>query len=151
MTHIAHHEHASSSTQSDEPRPKMAYKESGALINRTETVDARWEGAASNRGLMWPRIRHYMRKPFSEFMGTFILIMFGDGVVAQVVLSNDQKGNYQSINWGWVSQISSLSNSSILWTPVSLSIGSRRVTGCIHEWHLRRPHQPCRNLRQLRV
>lgn len=29
------------------------------------------------------------------------MIMFGDGVVAQVVLSNDTKGNYQSISWGW--------------------------------------------------
>ena len=27
--------------------------------------------------------------------------MFGDGVVAQVVLSNSEKGNYQSISWGW--------------------------------------------------
>ncbi|GAB7348696.1 hypothetical protein MBLNU459_g7439t2 [Dothideomycetes sp. NU459] len=27
--------------------------------------------------------------------------MFGDGVVAQVVLSNGEKGNYQSISWGW--------------------------------------------------
>jgi aquaglyceroporin related protein len=35
-------------------------------------------------------------------MGTFILIMFGDGVVAQVVLSKDQAGDYQSISWGWV-------------------------------------------------
>jgi aquaglyceroporin related protein len=35
-------------------------------------------------------------------MGTFILIMFGDGVVAQVVLSGDKAGDYQSISWGWV-------------------------------------------------
>lgn len=27
--------------------------------------------------------------------------MFGDGVVAQVVLSNNEKGDYQSISWGW--------------------------------------------------
>lgn len=36
-------------------------------------------------------------------MGTFILIMFGDGSVAQVVLSRGEKGDYQSISWGWVS------------------------------------------------
>ncbi|KAL1966294.1 hypothetical protein VTN77DRAFT_4647 [Rasamsonia byssochlamydoides] len=30
-----------------------------------------------------------------------IMLLFGDGVVAQVVLSNDQKGDYQSISWGW--------------------------------------------------
>lgn len=27
--------------------------------------------------------------------------MFGDGVVAQVVLSDLEKGDYQSISWGW--------------------------------------------------
>ncbi|KAK5941114.1 glycerol channel [Knufia obscura] len=51
--------------------------------------------------LTWSRIRHYMREPFAEFFGTFILIMFGDGVVAQVVLSNGENGDYQSISWGW--------------------------------------------------
>ncbi|KUL90094.1 hypothetical protein ZTR_02983 [Talaromyces verruculosus] len=30
-----------------------------------------------------------------------ILILFGDGVVAQVTLSKDQRGDYQSISWGW--------------------------------------------------
>ena len=55
-----------------------------------------------NAALRWPRIRRIFREPFSEFLGTFILIMFGDGVVAQVVLSNGEKGQYQSISWGWV-------------------------------------------------
>lgn len=27
--------------------------------------------------------------------------MFGDGVVAQVVLSEGKNGEYQSITWGW--------------------------------------------------
>ncbi|KAK5314897.1 glycerol channel [Exophiala xenobiotica] len=51
--------------------------------------------------LAWSRIRHQLREPFSEFFGTFILIMFGDGVVAQVVLSGGENGDYQSITWGW--------------------------------------------------
>lgn len=51
--------------------------------------------------LLWSRIRHQLREPFAEFFGTFILIMFGDGVVAQVVLSNGENGDYQSITWGW--------------------------------------------------
>lgn len=38
---------------------------------------------------------------FSEFFGTFIMVLFGDGVVAQVVLSKGTKGDYQSISWGW--------------------------------------------------
>ena len=49
----------------------------------------------------WPRVRSVWQDAFSEFFGTMILILFGDGVVAQVVLSNGEKGNYQSISWGW--------------------------------------------------
>lgn len=50
---------------------------------------------------LWYRFRAYGRDAFSEFFGTLILILFGDGVVAQVLLSHDQKGDYQSISWGW--------------------------------------------------
>jgi aquaglyceroporin related protein len=53
------------------------------------------------RKLLWSRIRQCLREPFSEFFGTMILILFGDGVVAQVLLSGGQKGDYQSISWGW--------------------------------------------------
>lgn len=50
---------------------------------------------------LWPRIRHVLREPFAEFFGTMVLILFGDGVVAQVVLSSGEKGAYQSISWCW--------------------------------------------------
>lgn len=76
----------------------VPYAEHGALIDRTRTG---LKKKPLNGGLRWPRIRRLFREPFSEFLGTFILIMFGDGVVAQVVLSNGTKGNYQSISWGW--------------------------------------------------
>lgn len=49
----------------------------------------------------WPRVRSVWQDAFSEFFGTMVLILFGDGVVAQVVLSKGEKGNYQSISWGW--------------------------------------------------
>lgn len=75
-----------------------AYAEHGVAIDRSQTAEAKKK---LNPGLMWPRIRRALREPFSEFLGTFILIMFGDGVVAQVVLSNGTKGDYQSISWGW--------------------------------------------------
>lgn len=38
---------------------------------------------------------------FSELFGTFIMILLGDGVVAQVTLSRETKGDSQSINWAW--------------------------------------------------
>jgi MIP family channel proteins len=42
-----------------------------------------------------------LRESAAEFFGTFILIMFGVGVVAQVVLSGRTAGEYLSINIGW--------------------------------------------------
>lgn len=49
----------------------------------------------------WTGVRSMWQDAFSEFLGTMILILFGDGVVAQVVLSKNTKGDYQSISWGW--------------------------------------------------
>lgn len=51
--------------------------------------------------LAWCKTRAACRDAFSEFFGTMILVLFGDGVVAQVILSHGTKGNYQSISWGW--------------------------------------------------
>ncbi|KAH7324426.1 aquaporin-like protein [Stachybotrys elegans] len=51
--------------------------------------------------LAWSRFRATCQDAFSEFFGTFVLLLFGDGVVAQVVLSGGEAGNYQSISWGW--------------------------------------------------
>jgi len=59
------------------------------------------DGEEERRKLLWSRIRYFLREPFSEFFGVMIMIMFGDGSVAQVVLSTEQKGQYQSITWGW--------------------------------------------------
>src|SRR5919201_1001389 len=42
-----------------------------------------------------------VREAAAEFLGTFVLIMFGVGVVAQVVLSGQTAGSYLSINIGW--------------------------------------------------
>jgi len=59
--------------------------------------------------LLWSKIRTVLREPFAEFWGVVVMIMFGDGSVAQVLLSTGQTaapggngfGQYQSINWGW--------------------------------------------------
>lgn len=41
------------------------------------------------------------REAAAEFLGTFILIVFGVGVVAQTVLSGSANGSYLGINIGW--------------------------------------------------
>jgi len=42
-----------------------------------------------------------MREALAEFFGTFVLILFGVGVVAQVVLSQNTAGTFLSINLAW--------------------------------------------------
>ncbi|KAI5194785.1 aquaporin [Aureobasidium subglaciale] len=59
--------------------------------------------------LYWSKVRLALREPFAEFFGVMLLVLFGDGAVAQVVLSTGDTsapggngyGNYQSVNWGW--------------------------------------------------
>ncbi len=46
-------------------------------------------------------IRELLREMLAEFLGTFILIVLGTAVVAQVVLSGQTSGEYLSINLGW--------------------------------------------------
>jgi MIP family channel proteins len=41
------------------------------------------------------------REALAEFLGTFVLIMFGAGVVAQFVLSGGSAGSYLAINLAW--------------------------------------------------
>jgi MIP family channel proteins len=45
--------------------------------------------------------RAVVREMLAEFLGTFVLIVFGVGVVAQVVLSRNSAGSYLSINIAW--------------------------------------------------
>ncbi|ODQ65821.1 aquaporin [Nadsonia fulvescens var. elongata DSM 6958] len=54
-----------------------------------------------NQTPLWPRIRHRLREPFAEFIGTFILIIFGTGVVAQTVLSAGTSGDSLGIHFAW--------------------------------------------------
>lgn len=73
------------------------------MADKSETVHHinREVESPYTRPLLWFKVREYCRDAFSEFFGTMILIVFGDGAVAQVLLSHGQKGDYQSISWGW--------------------------------------------------
>ncbi|HEY6552282.1 MAG TPA: MIP family channel protein [Vicinamibacteria bacterium] len=46
-------------------------------------------------------MRDTVREALAEFLGTFVLIVFGAGVVAQFVLSGGANGSYLAINIGW--------------------------------------------------
>ncbi|XP_066984341.1 aquaporin-9-like isoform X1 [Macrobrachium rosenbergii] len=48
------------------------------------------------------RLRNVVVREFlAEFLGTFILVLFGDASVAQSVLTNKANGDFFAINWGW--------------------------------------------------
>ena len=89
---VSHEEdiHAKIDYSSGSGSEAAAYAEHGPGIDHQITQENITE---SEPELLWSRIRHYMRDPFSEFLGVFILILFGDGVVAQVVLSSGTKGD----------------------------------------------------------
>ncbi|KAK4499657.1 hypothetical protein PRZ48_010175 [Zasmidium cellare] len=64
---------------------------------------------AEHAGNVWVKIRAVLKEPLAEFFGVLIMVCFGDGSVAQVLLSQGETtapggngyGNYQSISWGW--------------------------------------------------
>lgn len=63
---------------------------------------------AEQQNLRWSRIRAILREPLVEFWGVVIMVVFGNGAMAQVLLSTGQTtapgangyGSYQNINWG---------------------------------------------------
>ncbi|KAG2177837.1 hypothetical protein INT43_003084 [Umbelopsis isabellina] len=46
-------------------------------------------------------VRHNLREPLSEFLGTLVLIVLGEGVEAQVRLFESKTGGWTSIVFGW--------------------------------------------------
>ena len=74
----------------------------GALVE-SEYVRQELHGSttvvlAADRG---EQRRAACREVLAEFLGTFVLIVFGVGVVAQVVLSQQTAGTFLSINLAW--------------------------------------------------
>ncbi len=109
FTHREHDADAARKTDPNNEAPYPYHQEHGPPIDNFPGKDAADEDYEHHHNLLWSRIRHHLRDPFAEFMGTFIMILFGDGSVAQVVLSanknlpesSQNKGDYQSISWGW--------------------------------------------------
>lgn len=94
--------HSESSASVDKSIPQkyeMSETRAEHAGNAAEATPASFE--PEEQQLWWSQMRVRMRDFWSEFFGTMILILFGDGVVAQVVLSGETKGDYQSISWGW--------------------------------------------------
>ena len=66
------------------------------------------DGHDVHHDLTWSSVRVMFREPFAEFFGTFVMVLFGDASVAQVLLSAGETtapggngfGPYQSISWG---------------------------------------------------
>lgn len=93
-------------------------------LHPTAPIDEEHDRAEHSE-LLWSNIKIALREPFAEFFGVFIMVLFGDGSVAQVqfilertwpgtdgrqvLLSAGEPsapgkngfGDYQSISWGW--------------------------------------------------
>jgi aquaglyceroporin related protein, other eukaryote len=88
--------------------PYRPHAEHGPPIDNEFAEEQYEEDYKHQSHLWWSRMRHHLRDPAAEFFGTFTMIIFGDGSVAQVMLSQNKnlplssqnKGDYQSISWG---------------------------------------------------
>ncbi|KAF2432727.1 aquaglyceroporin like protein [Tothia fuscella] len=80
-----------------DPHVPQVQAEHGPLVDH----EALPQELQANPDLWWSKTRAYLQDPFSEFFGVFVMILFGDGVVAQVTLAEGKNGDYQSITWGW--------------------------------------------------
>ncbi|KAJ3362524.1 hypothetical protein GGF32_005969 [Allomyces javanicus] len=59
------------------------------------------QGSLKVKGNALTRFQQQYREYLGEFFGTFVMLLFGDGVVAQTVLSNGAAGDHLSIHIGW--------------------------------------------------
>jgi MIP family channel proteins len=82
---------------------KLCYKSAPMQGDLDTLVDdsVKTRMAAPPVGRSSPRISALVREAVAEFLGTFILMVFGLGVVAQVVLSGGSAGSILSIHIAW--------------------------------------------------
>ena len=77
------HEHSAASTGAT---AKHSQFRAALGLHHKAPINEQHDVAPHHQNL-WPRIRLVLREPLSEFWGVFIMIMFGNGSVAQVLLS----------------------------------------------------------------
>ncbi|KAF8982272.1 glycerol channel [Entomortierella lignicola] len=80
-----HHSHSHHSHETD------------PLLERVERGVAHTQYEARSK---WAGVRHKFRKAFAEFLGTAILVTFGSGAIAQLVLSPNNSWFTMSLGWG---------------------------------------------------
>lgn len=109
---VEHREHADNLTITSSGRVTKASsqleKTRSALGLHPSAPVAEEHDLAEHSELWWSKLRLTLREPFAEFFGVFIMVLFGDGSVAQVLLSAGETaapggngyGAYQSISWG---------------------------------------------------
>lgn len=93
-----------------DPDPGYARRKARRAAFGLETdkpLKAHFEGAEH---LLWNRIRTTLQEPFSEFLGTTVLMLFHAGSIAQSTLGADLQtapggngyGSFLSVPWGCV-------------------------------------------------
>ena len=110
---VEHHEHVHISpghTGDEETRASSHLHNTRAYLglNPIAPIDDEHD-MAEHSEIWWAKVRLSLREPFAEFWGVFIMVLFGNGSVAQVLLSAGERtapggngfGSYQSISWGW--------------------------------------------------
>ncbi|KAH9948893.1 aquaporin [Amylocystis lapponica] len=76
-------------------------------LGKLDNVGAFEPANLTNYPNRWSKIREVLREPAAEFFGTMVLILFGNGVDCQTVLSNNPMvssrptGGYLALNFGW--------------------------------------------------
>lgn len=91
---VFHHEHAPgnrTSTSSDAERTTSHVQSTRARLGLHPTAPIIEEhDTADHADNFWVKVRAVLKEPLAEFFGVLIMVCFGDGSVAQVLLSQGQ-------------------------------------------------------------
>ena len=118
---VEHNEHVhispDNSRGDDQTRASSGLQNTRSLLGLSPIAPIDEEhDRAESASLWWSQVRLALREPIAEFFGVFIMVLFGDGSVAQVLLSAGERsapggngfGAYQSM---WVTAASRTSTS----------------------------------------